>query len=1491
MKCRNKLGRIGKRSLGALFLSLLSVSQSDAQRIQQTLGRGVVAVQSGSNVLVSWRRLSQEPENASYNIYLKKNGESTFSKLNSTPLSNTNYKTTTSVIPVGSEVAVKLVTGSGSSTRESELSVPFKFKSQSLRNIYMEITFKGGPLNNEDVSTKYCWPVDLDGNGEYDYVVDRNSVSSDRHYIEAYLADGTYLWTVDLGPNESSSSGQDDQICAYDIDCDGYGEVLVQTSDGTRFWDKENNTWGLYVNGSLTGDTDNDGIIDYNSQSSVNPPKYFTVINGLTGAEKASVEQQYDNAYNRTNKASLMGDEYNKHVGHVGIFYHDGVHPAIVMEWHTRTSSGAHQYRNSAFAFDFSSGTAQNWHQLFMKNTGGSTFHQIRILDADGDGKDEMSSGAYCMDHDGNTLYNSGIAHGDRHRTSDIDPERPGLETFSIQQYAGDLLGQILFDAGTGEAIKKWYLSAVGDIGRGECMDLDASHLGWEMFSTMDGYQIYDAKGDKIDGMIGYFPTEGIWWDGELDRERVDSPDGSGYNADIRDYKNGRLIEMAKESGWTIQSSNAKRGKFWGDIIGDWREELILNRVVNGVNTGIVGFTTDYTTNVDNIYCLQEDPHYRGDCTTKGYYQSPDPGFYLGYDMPRPQLPPCMVTDLVAKSDGSWTSYDHATASSYQDGKSVLFDLTFGNGDFSMTDGAKPGKIYAMPVNGQTIRLSGDIAGSGDFWKSQQGTLVYSGNNTSTGVTYISEGTLQVDGEITGDLEVRARGTLSGSGSVNNVSFEGAMNYEGGRIMPSSTLTFKKGLSFDKKAYVEINIDDEALVNVVGDLKVSAPVIFTINSSNPVSGMYKLIAYSGEFSGDLSNFSVRGLMGLSYNVVNEYGSIWLRINAQRDASQDVVWTAEESSEWDYQTVNFSKDDEATTFVANDGLYFGDGAKEKTVVVNDLMPVSKVEIDTENTYTFNGNGGFSGSGMLVKNGSGKLNLNITKSDYTGATVINAGTVTVKELADGGIVSSFGAASADASNLRIGKAVLIVDNTNTATDRGVTLSDTATFNVKAGITSLKGIIKGDGVLKKTGTGQLNITYAGNNTWTGTILEGGTLAMGCWNTTFGKSTSPIHVTGYTKIQIFDNNSSSAVPSLQNVITIDEGKTLTVGGGSRCKVMGSLLGKGTYKISFPYVRGDVYTDCSKFEGTYEVTSGQLRLRQAMNMSNATFKLDAGVYVAGLNSDKSEYNYSHKIGSLSSSASDCTLSTGTWNVGYLGKDDTFAGVFNSSATLNKYGDGRLTLTGASAGALNVYSGTVETKNTTTPITTGTITVRSGGTLEGTGYVNNVVVNAGGTVGAGRGTSILLGTMKVNGNLTINNGGELRVRTRTYSTTTNSDAFDVTGNVKMFSPVINVVPLTDTYTYDDNVEIKVFTGTGSVSISGDITFSPEQPEEGWNWDASTLTTDGILRIVADPTYISKISADSVDEDDVIFDVNGTRVATIRNAGVYVINGKKVFVEK
>ncbi|MCH5175828.1 MAG: autotransporter-associated beta strand repeat-containing protein [Prevotellaceae bacterium] len=1481
-----------KKFLFVLCVAMIASLQASAQR-KQNLGRGVVATYSGSSVLVTWRRLIQDPEDAGYNVYVAKAGGE-YTKVTASPLKLTNYSSTLSAIPNGSSIYVTMVDADG---KESEPSQPFTLKQVSLggtliNNAYLHVNYKnaGSPLpytgGAKGYNTKFCWPVDLDGDGEMEYVVDR--LAWDRNMngysgnwgdcLEAYSSKGEHLWTIDLGPNIWLSNGQNDCVTVGDFDGDGKGEVMVEASDGTRLWNKQNKTFGKYIaygnNDGSSADTDGDGIVNYTSyDSGKNPQYYMLVIDGETGAQKDIVPMTLPSdrtgmKYTRDNKKEFMNDEYPWMMGAMGTAYLDGVTPSAVIQFQLRRSSDGHHY--FTYAYGYKGGKFQElWTFAFRDNGYPSEFHHIRIGDVDGDGKDEIMNGACAIDEDGTLLWNSGISHGDRFRMSDIDPDRPGQEIFAIQQNAPDMLGMILYDATDGSAIKKWYLSSVGDVGRGECMDVDPKHKGYEIWSTMPN--MYNAKGDAITTEKPY-PYEGIWWDGNLDRESLMTP-GSGNNPPvvIAEYNGtgtwARLNQISSNSGWRLAAEYGVRPMFFGDICGDWREELILKQLDNGAEAGFVALTTDYKTSIDNIYCLLQDPNYFGQITNRGYYQSPNTSFYLGYDMPRPPLPPFIQADAENK----------------------VFGLTLGNATITPSASAK--NIYAMPVKGQTLTLSAPLGGSANLWKSQQGTLVVNSAVTTTGATIVSQGTLQVDGSISGNVELRARGILSGKGSVGSLTFEGSLNYAEGVVKPLGTLTVNSDLTIDQNTYIEINIDNNSLLKVNGTFTVAAPVVFNINATDPQEGEYKLIEYSNEFSGAESNFSVRGLKGKSYNIINKDKIIYLKINGQRDPANGVSWTGAESNVWDYQTLNWSLNNDATTYVANDGITFGDDAKGTTIQVPELMPFTRAEINSTQTYTFQGDGGFSGEGMLVKNGTGRLVLNNTKSDYTGATVINAGSVTVKELADAGIVSSIGAASADAENFKIGKATLTINNTNTATNRGITLTDTATISIASGTSSFKGIVKGNGTLLKAGAGQLNITYAGENSWAGTILQAGTLAMGAWNTTFGKATSPIHVTGNSTIVMFDVNNSSTMPNFQNALTIDEGKTLTFYATSRGYIRGSLAGKGTIKMACPYVRGDISTNVSQFEGTYEILKtekGNNRFVQAMNFEKATLKLGANTYLAGNKSGSGdEVNYTHKVGSMQGSG---TLSTGTWNVGYLGNDDTFAGSFNGAATVNKYGSGTWTLSGASAGPLNIYEGEVCVTTTSAPATTGAITVRSGATLSGTGQVQNVTVQKDGILGAGRLASAV-GTLTVKGSLTLNSGAILRVRTRSTATRTNTDAFNVSGNIKLTSPIIQMSELNSSYTYTDDAELKVFTGTGKITISGDITILPETPKAGWLWDASSLATDGIIRIVPDPVGIRELSADSLTENDVIYDMAGRRIKTVTASGSYIVNGIKVYIKK
>jgi hypothetical protein len=265
------------------------------QRIQQPLGRGVVAVKRGTNVLVSWRKLAQENEKCTYNLYKRTTGGGSYSKINANPLSLTNYLSSTTEIPFNTDLAISVINNGV----EGEISTPFSFKEQAWNNVYADINFENNVVKANDYKAKYCWPADLDGDGEYDFIVDRLSqnLDSTSHKIQAYLRDGTCLWTVDMGPNINIDAGQNDMVIAYDINCDGKAEVIIKSSDGTRFWDKNSNTWGKYVFGKETAETihkkDNTALFLSMSKEDQEKTKEWIFSGGTKGENMMEVARKH----------------------------------------------------------------------------------------------------------------------------------------------------------------------------------------------------------------------------------------------------------------------------------------------------------------------------------------------------------------------------------------------------------------------------------------------------------------------------------------------------------------------------------------------------------------------------------------------------------------------------------------------------------------------------------------------------------------------------------------------------------------------------------------------------------------------------------------------------------------------------------------------------------------------------------------------------------------------------------------------------------------------------------------------------------------------------------------------------------------------------------------------------------------------------------------------------------------------------------------------
>ena len=86
-------------------------------------------------------------------------------------------------------------------------------------------------------------------------------------------------------------------------------------------------------------------------------------------------------------------------------------------------------------------------------------------------------------------------------------------------------------DAKTGKII--WGVHAGKDVGRGMAADIDPRYEGAEVWANGG---LYTAKGVKIGNTLPSSTNFGIWWDGDLQRELLDS-----NRIDKWDYQNSRV--------------------------------------------------------------------------------------------------------------------------------------------------------------------------------------------------------------------------------------------------------------------------------------------------------------------------------------------------------------------------------------------------------------------------------------------------------------------------------------------------------------------------------------------------------------------------------------------------------------------------------------------------------------------------------------------------------------------------------------------------------------------------------------------------------------------------------------------------------------------------------------------------------------------------------------------------------------------------------------
>ena len=642
--------RLNQVIIGIMLLVALSAEGQPRYRMEsinrEQLNRGVVAVRDNGRVIISWRTLTSDKKGEPFDIY--RNGK----KLNAKRLTAGG----TFFIdekPIVNENVVYEVRGGGKDGTYTLLAdAPEGYLPIKLQKPDGGTTPDGRPFTYtaNDASV-----ADVDGDGQYEIILkwDPTNAHDNAHdgytgptLFDCYRLDGTLLWRIDMGINIRSGAHYVPFI-VYDLNGDGRAEFIVRTADGTR--DSKGN-----VIGDAQADYRHKGSEEspapspqqewgkYNQKGRpmtgriLTGPDYITVFNGLTGEAmdtKPYVPQR--------GTPKDWGDDYANRSDRMlaAVGYLDGQRASAIF-------CRGYYTRSVIAAWDWD-GKELKQHWVFDTNEpqwnsyAGQGNHNLRVADVDGDGCDEITYGSMAIDHDGKGLYNTGFGHGDAIHLTAFDPTSDKLQVWDCHENKRD--GSDFRDAATGKVI--FQIPSKSDVGRAMAADIDPTNPGIEMWSS-DSHGIRNIKGKVINNVKDSEDPQhqqhlrlrgrrlsinfGIWWDGDLLRELLDRETVTKY-----DWESQEMKTIVRLPGIVFNNGTKSNPCLSADILGDWREEVVLYRASDSETCLAI-----YTTNIPTTYripTLMHDHTYRmGVCWQNTAYNQPP---HLGYYLPDLKMP------------------------------------------------------------------------------------------------------------------------------------------------------------------------------------------------------------------------------------------------------------------------------------------------------------------------------------------------------------------------------------------------------------------------------------------------------------------------------------------------------------------------------------------------------------------------------------------------------------------------------------------------------------------------------------------------------------------------------------------------------------------------------------------------------------------------------------------------------------------------------------
>jgi rhamnogalacturonan endolyase len=1407
------------RGIGTVLTSLViffTAATVNAQRQMETLSRGVVALRTSSTaVYVGWRLFGTDPDDVGFNLY--RVAGTTTNRVNSSTITNScNYVDTGATLTLTNSWFVRPVTNSVEGAASTAFVMPSNSPVQNYLSIPMQVPAGGTTPDG----TKYtysandCSVGDLDGDGEYEIVVKWDPSNSKDNslsgytgdvYLDAYKLNGTRLWRIDLGKNIRAGAHYT-QFQVYDLDGDGKAEVACKTAPGTV--DGQTN----YV--IMSGDNP---AADYRNSSGyiLSGPEYLTIFNGQTGAAMVTT-----NYWPPRGTVSNWGDSYGNRVDRflACVAYLDGVRPSLVMcrGYYTRAVLAAWDWRNGQLT--------QRW--VFDTTNGYSAYedqgnHNLAVGDVDGDGKDEIVYGACAIDHDGTGLYSTGWGHGDAMHMSDMDPNHPGLEVWDVHEnYPNATCGGGEYRAaGTGKLL--WGYPGTSDTGRGMAAPISTTNTGYILWSSATS-GAYDTTGTKIFSSKPSSDNFAVWWDADLARELLDGSDNDDgvTNAPyIAKWTGSGSATLLSATGCYANNSTKATPCLTADILGDWREEAIW-RNTNSTELRIYVSTIVAT---NRLYTLMHDPQYRVAIAWQNtaYNQPPDPGFYLGPGMVQPPRPPVSDANLAWRG-GNGNAWDITTASNwfingiwtndvatiFAQGNSVLFDLRgVTNPSVNLAAALGPSKVTVFSPSNFTFAGSGALTGAMAFYKVGSGRLTVNNTNTYTGGTFVSGGTMFINGGLPGSaVTLENREAVAGPARIGGVGvlgkgltvqkggivIVGPDTNSAGTLTVSNTFTELGAVSnlFDLSSDPTGTTNANDRVNIIGNLVLSGINTIAINQPNGWlgNGVYPLLQYSGTLTGGLTNLVLSGNFVQTVALTNPAGMIALLAIVPSSvpvAPSELTATAISPSQilllWTDNSTN------ETAFVierSNNNTDFATTASVSAGVTRFLD--SGLAASTTYYYRVRGTNMIGASGdsstanattptaplSLIWHGDGAVNswdILTTTNWLNGATAayyIDGASVTFDDSGSNSPAISL------ATNLQPGS---------------VTVAATHNYTLGG-----SGALVGTMTLVKSGSGTLTITNA--NSFTGGVnLTAGTVALG---NTAGVGVGPLMFNGGT---ISFNVSSQQ--TYTNDLDVDGTGTIISAGGYNNIVNGDWSGTSTLNISMTSGTFSVGGDMSGFSGSVVLGSsaGTFRFYGSTGSVNTIFDLGNGT--ATLNNRNGT---TIALGALTGGIGTFVSGAGSANaasiyiVGGKNLDTTFAGTIMDAnlsriTCITKTGTGTWTLTGANTytGTTTVSAGTLLVNGNQSPAT-GAVSVASGAILGGAGILGGAVtVNSGGAMAPGSGGA---GTLTISNSLALDSDAILNFE---LGATNASDKVAVSGAL-VLGGTLNVTGLTgfgtNTYT-------------------------------------------------------------------------------------------------